>query len=91
MKFLPNATQADRQSAIDAVHGTVVGGMAIPTPEGYYAVRVPYVLSPGDNVAAPSLRARVQLRANPKVKLAMLADMDPRVSYAPMPRVTLPP
>ena len=41
VQFRASATQADRQAAIDAIGGTVVGGMKIGGPEYFYAVRLP--------------------------------------------------
>ena len=81
VKFLPTATQADRQAAIDAVQGTVVGGMNIGGPERFYAVRIAYVLLPGDGTSGPILRPRAAFMANPQVKLAIFAGMDAVVPY----------
>ncbi len=40
VSFTPNATQTERQAAIDAVNGEVVGGQPMPTGEGFYYVRL---------------------------------------------------
>src|SRR6266550_6988645 len=40
VRFTPNATQTERQAAIDAVNGEVVGGQPMPTGEGFYYVRL---------------------------------------------------
>ncbi len=40
VSFTPHATQTERQTAIDAVHGEVVGGQPMPTGEGFYYVRL---------------------------------------------------
>lgn len=38
--FTPDATQTERQAAIDAVGGEVVGGQPMPAGEGFYYVRL---------------------------------------------------
>ena len=39
--FRPNATQAERQAAVDSVAGHVVGGRPFRGGDGYYFLRVP--------------------------------------------------
>jgi len=41
LQFAPSATQAQRQAAVDAVSGTVVGGSRMGASDGFYAVYVP--------------------------------------------------
>ncbi len=38
--FKASATQVDRQAAIDAINGAVVGGQPMPPGEGFYYVRL---------------------------------------------------
>lgn len=42
--FAAETSQAERQAAINAVAGKVVGGIRLG-PDGYYAVRVPHGIS----------------------------------------------
>ena len=86
VKFFPSATQSDRQAAIDAVNGRVVGGMRLGGPEHYYAVRLPYVLAPGDSTSGIVLRAEALLLQNPKVQTAILGLMDPLGPYYRRPK-----
>jgi hypothetical protein len=46
VSFRREATRRERQAAIDAVHGVVVGGKRIQGTDGYYVVRVPAGGSP---------------------------------------------
>jgi hypothetical protein len=62
--FKPQATQMDRQSAISAVGGTVVGGEAVDSG-GYY-----YVLIKDDGTARPLFQAISKLQSLPQVDLA---------------------
>jgi len=56
--FHPNATQQQKQTAIDSIHGVVVGGRSAGVTNGFYLVRVN---DPGDGsillAAAATLRA----------------------------------
>jgi hypothetical protein len=78
--FKPSATQAERQSAIDAIGGTVVGGLALGAPEHYYIVRIPYALAPGDSTSGPVLRAKATLKSMSVIDAATLVPMDEPVS-----------
>ena len=62
---LNRATQAQRQSAIAAITGVVVGGARNATGDGYYLVRVP-----ADSSAATVDAAVRLLTARPEVRLA---------------------
>lgn len=60
--FKPTATASDRQAAIRAVGGTVVGGVPVDGGEGYYYVQIP------DRGAGVQLRAAIRtLMALPQV------------------------
>ena len=63
--FHDRATQAQRQSAIAALTGVVVGGARNATGDGYYLVRVP-----ADSSAATVDAAVRLLTARPEVRLA---------------------
>lgn len=65
--FKPNATQADRQVAIDAVGGDVVGGHPMRPGEGFYFVR----LEAGRRLE-PLARAVTKLWSLPQVASASL-------------------
>ena len=64
--FRPGTAQADRQSAIDLVNGTVVGGYPVPNTESAYLVRVP-----SDSALEPLFQAISKLRGLPQVSVAM--------------------
>jgi len=51
IQFSASATQADKQSAVDAIDGDVIGAESVPGTGGLYAVRVPSSLL-GDGVFA---------------------------------------
>lgn len=76
VRFRPGTTQSDRQAAIDLVHGRVIGGMAIGVQEQFYAVRIPYVLAPGDSTSGPILRAQAALSHLPTITDVLLGWMD---------------
>jgi len=64
LTFREDASQAQRQQAVDAVGGVVIGG----TPAGrggFYYVRIK-----DDGTSRPLFRATAQLRAMPQVDLA---------------------
>lgn len=62
LTFTTSATEEDRQAAIDAVNGTVVGGMHLG--HGIYYLHVPV---PADSGGGPLARARATLNAQPGV------------------------
>jgi hypothetical protein len=64
--FRPGTTQAARQSAIDLVNGTVVGGHPVPGGEGVYLVRVPT-----NGTIEPLFQAIAVLKSLPQVSIAM--------------------
>jgi hypothetical protein len=65
--FKSTATQADRQAAIDAVNGVVVGGQPMPPGEGLYYVR----LEAGRRLE-PLVNAVIKLWPLPQVATASL-------------------
>lgn len=65
IRFKPGASQSERQTAVNAVAGTVVGGIPLGGGDGYYLVRVP-----GDGTARPLFEALARLRALPQVESA---------------------
>jgi len=65
--FKSTATQADRQAAIDAVNGVVVGGQPMPPGEGIYYVR----LEAGRRLE-PLVNAVIKLWPLPQVATASL-------------------
>ena len=64
--FRPGTSQAERQAAVDLVHGTVAGGRRFTKTEGLYLIRVPT-----DGTIAPLFRAIGALNALPQVSHAM--------------------
>ena len=64
--FRRGTSQAERQSAIDLVRGSVAGGHPLPQGEGIYLVRVPT-----DGTIEPLFKAIAALRALPQVSIAM--------------------
>lgn len=64
--FQPHTAQPQRQQAIEAVRGRVVGGRR-SDGDGFY-----YVWIPGDTTAAPLLHATTVLRSFPQVHTAVL-------------------
>lgn len=67
--FWPNTPQAARQAAIDAIHGSVIGGLVIDNGDGFYYVRIP-----DDGTAASVASALTALDAMPQVELAIPAE-----------------
>lgn len=78
LEFKNDATIEDRQAALDAVDGTVVGGMWIGVGR-YYYVRIP---SPPDSGAGPLLRAIEKLKAMPGVAWVMPHELKDRIRPA---------
>jgi hypothetical protein len=66
VSFRRNTSLADRQSAIDLVHGVVVGGLRSQDGDGLYLVRVPI-----DGTIEPLFRAIGTLRTLPQVSTAL--------------------
>jgi subtilisin family serine protease len=67
VQFATGATQAQRQSAVDAVNGTVVGGSPVSSGEGQYYLSVP------DTLGGIGLRQAVAaLSPLPQVQFAMM-------------------
>ena len=66
LAFRRNTPQADRQAAVDLVHGTVVGGRRGPDGDGIYLVRVPTA-----GTIEPLFQAIATLKALPQVAIAM--------------------
>src|SRR5688572_5576826 len=66
VRFRPGAVQADRQAAIDAVGGTVVGGAPYPAGEGKY-----YVWIDAKRRIEPLRAAARMLRKMPQVAVAV--------------------
>ena len=62
--FREETSRADKQQAIDAIRGTVVGGVAVRRG-GYYYVRIP-----DDGTARPLFRAIAKLKSFPQVQSA---------------------
>jgi hypothetical protein len=65
VEFKPSASQSERQSAVDAVKGSVVGGVPSRAGEGHYYVSVPDSTQGGGLVSATQ-----RLRSLPQVQLA---------------------
>ena len=73
LTFKRNATVEDRQEALDAVNGTVVGGTKLGAPDNYL-VRIP---APAASGAGPLLGAIKILHALPQVRAAYINSLDP--------------
>jgi hypothetical protein len=73
LTFKRNATVEDRQEALDAVNGTVVGGTKLGAPDNYL-VRIP---APAASGAGPLLGAIKILLALPQVRAAYINSLDP--------------
>ena len=67
IEFLPQATQTQKESAVAAVSGTVIGGVRWSSTEGYY-----YVLLPPDSTTASLHQAVAILGTLPQVVVAEL-------------------
>jgi hypothetical protein len=77
VEFKPGATAEDRQAAVDAIDGSVVGGVPLGV-SGLYLIEFP---AHRDRSGAPLNRAIVTLRQLPYVKHA-IADYVRRISPA---------
>jgi hypothetical protein len=71
--FEKTASLDDRQTALEAINGTVVGGSALGAPNNYL-MRVPVASDPG---AGPLLHAMDVVRQMPHVRYAIFDDLDP--------------
>ncbi len=78
VRFNLNASVAIRSQAIAAVAGEVLGGRRLVGRDGYYVVKVPAIVIPGDSSSGPLLRARAQLMRDPSVRnvLPLVLDDD---------------
>ncbi len=68
LRFTQHATPRERQAAVEAVHGTVIGGYPFPRPphEGMYLIRLPR-----DPTNDRLFSAIATLKKLPQVDLAM--------------------
>lgn len=74
VRFHATATAEQRQAALDAVGGTVLGGMRLGGgADGVYYVAIAAGREEG---AAPVLRAIAALKASPDVRYAIVDDLD---------------
>lgn len=69
VQFWPNTSQPARQTAIDAIHGSVIGGLVVANGDGFYYVRVP-----DDGTASSVASALTAMDTTPQVELAMPAE-----------------
>ncbi|HSE66659.1 MAG TPA: hypothetical protein VLB12_06715 [Gemmatimonadales bacterium] len=67
VRFRASATVLERQAAIDSVRGEIVGGVADPSGNGYYIVRVQ---DPGDGSALLASAARLEVL--PQIRIARI-------------------
>lgn len=84
VSFRPGTPQSDRQTAIDAIGGEVVGGHRFLGVDGFYLVRLLNVAPvAGDSVSGPVLRAIQALDARPSVigAIPVMLDQKLRPSY----------
>lgn len=66
LQFRPGTSQADRQAAVDLVHGVVAGGRRFSATDGLYLIRIPT-----DGTIDPLFKAIAALKALPHVSIAM--------------------
>ena len=66
LRFRAGTSQAERQAAVDLVHGIVAGGRRFTEADGLYLIRVPT-----DGTVAPLFKAIDALNALPQVSHAM--------------------
>jgi hypothetical protein len=74
--FVPTATLAQRQAAIDLINGQLVGGISMGGVPTYYIVRIPYSLATSDSASGPVLRSAAALRALGYVESAFPVSPD---------------
>lgn len=77
--FKPGASAAARDSAVNAVHGSVVGGILLTADDGVYMVKIP-----DDGTDGPLFRAIDVLSALPQVLHAgpeLLLDSDSSLAH----------
>ena len=65
--FTPSSTRAEKQAAVEAVQGTVIGGGLVGSSWGYYYVRLPH-----DGSGAELTKAIAILEALPQVQVVAL-------------------
>jgi hypothetical protein len=70
--FWPNTPQSERQTAVDMIQGSVIGGLVIDDGDGFYYVRIP-----DDGTAASVASALNALGIMPQVEMAGPADPNP--------------
>lgn len=73
--FRATSTQAERQTAVASISGTVIGGHRLFGVDGYYLVRVH-----GDTSIRSAKSAVAKLRTLPQVEEASLERVHPRTS-----------
>jgi hypothetical protein len=66
VRFHDGASRQERQDAIDAVAGDVLGG--VPAPFSFYVVKIDAAMAPGDSSSGPLLRAYRRLLRFPTVR-----------------------
>lgn len=69
VRFRQGATVRERQQAIDAVNGVVVGGKAVGDGEGFYLVRIPSDPDPGQSLMFAAI---ARLKSMPQVQVAAI-------------------
>lgn len=69
VRFRQGATVRERQQAIDAVNGVVVGGKAVDDGEGFYLVRIPHDPDPGQSLMFAAI---ARLKAMAQVQVASI-------------------
>lgn len=69
VRFVLGATQPERQEAVDAVRGTVVGGKRVHPSDGFYVIRLPRDSTPDQQAMFAAVAA---LKALPQVSVAAL-------------------
>ena len=79
VQFHHTATQAQRQTAIDAIGGEVIGGESLGSNDGFYVVRIDATLTPTDSSSGPLLRARARLKVLPVVQRVIPIFLTPLV------------
>jgi len=80
VRFQREAPASARARAITRVSGEIVGGYRLNPVDGFYIVRIPATVAPGDSSSGPLLRARKLLDSDPSVRATLLLGLDPLVA-----------
>jgi hypothetical protein len=76
VRFQRDAPGSARARAITRVSGEIVGAYRTNAVDGFYIVRIPATVAPGDSSSGPLLRTRKLLDSDRSVRGTLLLSLD---------------